>query len=57
MSKAGVVVRDVTGRTLINQKFNNATEQKINIASLAKGLYRVSIVTPENVHTQKLLLQ
>ena len=57
VSKASVVVRDMTGRMLINQKFNNSTEQKINVASLAKGLYTVSIVTPGNVHTQKLLVQ
>jgi hypothetical protein len=55
--KASVVVRDMTGQMLINQKFNNATEQKINIASLAKGLYTVSIVTPGNVHTQKLVVE
>jgi hypothetical protein len=57
VSKASVVVRDITGRMLINQKFNNTTEQKINIASLSKGLYMVSIVTPGNVHTQKLLVE
>ena len=57
VSKGSVVVRDMTGRMLISQKFSNATEQKINIASLAKGLYTVSIVTPGKVHTQKLLVE
>ena len=39
VSNASIVVRDMSGRMLIDQKFNNATEQKINTASLSKGLY------------------
>ncbi len=54
---ASVVVRDITGRVLINQKLNNATEQKINIASLARGLYMVSIVAPGYTHTQKMVAE
>ena len=57
VSNASVVVRDMTGRMLINQKFNNTTEQKINIASLSKGVYTVSIVTPGHVHTEKLVVE
>ena len=58
VSNASVVVRDMTGRTVINQKFNRTTtEQKINIASLSKGLYMVSIDTPGHVQTQKLLVE
>ena len=54
---ASVVVRDVTGKILINQKFTNDTEQKINIGSLSKGMYMVSIITPGNVQTQKLIVE
>jgi len=54
---ASVLVRDLTGRTLINQKFTNDTEQKINIGSLSKGMYVVSIITPGNVQTQKLIIE
>jgi len=54
---ASILVRDLTGRTLINQKFTNDTEQKINIGSLSKGMYVVSIITPGNVQTQKLIIE
>ncbi len=54
---ASVLVRDLMGRTLINQKFTNDTEQKINIAALSKGMYMVSINTPGNVQTQKLIIE
>jgi hypothetical protein len=57
VSNASIVLRDITGRTLINQKFNNSIEQKINIPSLSKGLYVVSVVAPGYVHTQKLLVE
>jgi hypothetical protein len=57
VSNASVLVRDMTGRMVIDQKFKPATEQKINIASLSKGLYTVSIVSPGSVHTQKLLVE
>ncbi len=54
---ASVFVRDLMGRTLINQKFTNDTEQKINIGSLSKGMYTISIVTPGEVQTQKLIAE
>lgn len=57
VSNANIVVRDLTSRKLISQKFNNNAEQKINIASLSKGIYMVSIETPENVQTQKLIVE
>lgn len=52
-----VLVRDMSGRTLINQKFTNNPEQRIDISMLSRGMYVVSIVTNVNVHTQKLLVQ
>jgi len=54
---ASILVRDLMGRTLINQKFTNDTEQRINIGSLSKGMYMVSIITPGNVQTQKLIVE
>ena len=54
---ASVLVRDLMGRTFINQKFTNDTEQKIDIGSLSKGMYMVSIITPGNVQTQKLIVE
>jgi len=57
IKNARVVVTDLTGRMLISQKFNNAPQQKINIAPLSKGMYMVSIITPGNVQTQKLVVE
>ena len=54
---ASVLVRDLMGRTLITRKFTGATEQRINIGSLSKGMYMVSITTPGNVQTQKLIVE
>ena len=54
---ARIVIRDATGRMIIDQKFNNTTEQKINITSLSKGIYMVSVVTTKLVCTQKLLVK
>ncbi len=52
-----IQVRDITGKTLISQKFNNSIEQKINITNLSKGMYIVSIISPHNVQTQKLIVE
>ena len=57
VSNANAVVRDMTGRTLISQRFNNSMEQKVNIAALSRGVYMVSIITPGHVYTQKLLVE
>ena len=52
-----IQVRDITGKTLISQKFNNSIEQKIDITNLSKGMYIVSIISPHNVQTQKLIVE
>jgi hypothetical protein len=57
VSNASAVVRDMTGRTLISQRFNHTTDQKVNITTLSKGVYMVSIITPGYVYTQKLLVE
>lgn len=57
VSNANIVVRDLMGRKLITQKFNNNSEQRINIASLSKGIYMVSIDAPGNVQSQKLVVE
>lgn len=54
---ANVLVRDMAGRSFINQKFIEGTEQRMNIASLSKGIYIISIVTNGNVQTHKLLVE
>ena len=57
LKNANVVVRDMTGRMVISQKLNNNNVQAINIASLSKGLYMVSIDVAGNRYMQKLLVQ
>jgi len=42
---------------LISQKFTKESEQKVNIASLSKGIYLVSVVANGNIQTKKLLVE
>lgn len=56
LGNAQIIVTDLAGRTLIKRKFTNSPEQKIDIATLPKGMYTVSIVT-NIVQTQKLLVE
>ena len=54
---AMIQVRDMSGRTLISEKFNNNTEQRINITMLSKGMYMISIITNGNVQTEKIVVE
>ena len=57
VSNAAILVKDISGRVLISQKFTNDSEQRVNIASLSKGMYLVSLVTNGNVQTKRLLVE
>jgi hypothetical protein len=57
VANAAILVKDVSGRILISQKFTNDSEQRVNIASLSKGIYLVSVVANGNVQTKKLLVE
>lgn len=57
LADANIIVTDLEGRKLISQKFTKNVEQKINITSLSKGLYMVSIGAPGNMQTRKLLVE
>ncbi len=57
VANATILVKDVSGRILISQKFTNGSEQRVNIASLSKGMYLVSIVANGEVQTKKLLVE
>ncbi|MEP7229910.1 MAG: T9SS type A sorting domain-containing protein [Ginsengibacter sp.] len=57
LNNANIIVTDLAGRKLISQKFNNNAEQKINIASLSKGLYMVSVGITGNMQTTKLVVE
>lgn len=56
-SNTNFLIRDMSGRTLINGNLNNSPEQKINITNLSKGVYIISIIGSENIHTQKLVVE
>ena len=57
VNMAKIIVRDLQGRTLITQQFTNATQQKVNISTLTKGMYFVSVVTQTKTQTTKLLIE
>jgi len=57
INNATLLVRDMSGRTLISQKFSNASEQRINISQLSKGMYIINIVTNGYIQTQKLIVE
>ncbi|HET7117907.1 MAG TPA: T9SS type A sorting domain-containing protein, partial [Hanamia sp.] len=57
MKPAYIVVKDMEGRTLINQQLNNTNSERINITGLSKGVYMVSVITGEKVQTKKLVIE
>jgi hypothetical protein len=57
IKNAIVLVRDMSGRTLISQKFNNSAEERVNISMLSKGTYIINMVTNSNVQTHKLIIE
>jgi hypothetical protein len=57
VANATIIVKDVSGRILISQKSTNDSVQRVNIASLSKGTYLVSVVANGNVQTKKLLVE
>ncbi len=54
---ATLLVRDLAGHTVIQQKLLNASSQNINISKLSRGMYIIKIITSDYVQTQKLLVQ
>ena len=55
--KATIIVRDMQGRTLISQNCSNASQQKVDVSRLMKGIYVVSILTQNKTQTVKLLIE
>ena len=54
---AKIVVKDLQGRTLLTQDFTNGNQKKVNILTLTKGMYFVSVVTQNKTQTTKLLIE
>lgn len=57
LENATLIITDISGHVLIKQKITNPGSQKILLSSLAKGLYSISIITPEKVQTEKLIIK
>jgi glucose/arabinose dehydrogenase len=53
-----ISVADITGKVVLNQDIRNLGSNAVNIASLAKGLYLVSVLTSNNTKlTSKLIVE
>jgi len=49
---------DFTGRTLIQQNFNNTNNIKLNVKNLSKGIYLLRVVDVKgNVQTKKMIVE
>ncbi|MBX2931483.1 MAG: T9SS type A sorting domain-containing protein [Chitinophagaceae bacterium] len=49
---------DFTGRTLIQQNFNNANNVKLNVENVSKGIYLLKVVDVKgNIQTKKLIVE
>ncbi len=56
LNKTTISISSVSGKVLIQQKLSGVGNQKINISSLPKGIYVVSLITNGNIQTQKLVV-
>lgn len=54
---ATLLISDLAGHTVLQQKLMSASSQNINILGLTKGMYIVKIVASDIVQTKKLLVQ
>ncbi len=52
-----VVVTNLTGQTVLTEKFNNTKSVNLNISGLNSGLYLISVYNNGHVFTSKLLKQ
>jgi hypothetical protein len=57
LSDALVTVTDFSGRSVLKQTITLSGGQKINISTLPKGVYMVTINTGNNITTQKLVIE
>ncbi len=56
--KVNIELIDVTGKSVLNQNFENVKQQsvKINIAGLNRGIYMAKVVTEEGFITKKIFI-
>ncbi len=52
-----IAIINATGQTVLKQQLNNGASQRINISTLAKGMYTVMLYTEASMQNQKLLIQ
>jgi len=54
---AEVLIRDLTGRTMMQQNVSGETEGHLNILILPEGVYLLQIKTATSNHTQQIVIQ
>jgi len=54
---AEVLIRDLTGRTMMQQNISEKTEGFLNILFLPEGVYLLQIKTATSNHTQQIVIQ
>lgn len=52
-----IFVKDISGRILISKKLSAASTQQIDVATLAKSTYFVTVIAQDFMSTQKLIVQ
>ncbi len=52
-----IVVKDLSGRTLINKVLESRSEKRIIVSSLTRGLYLVNIINGDSRVTKKLIIK
>ena len=55
-AKAMVRVYDISGALVLEKRLNNKSQQQIQISSLPKGIYHISVETSKRKNTRKLVV-
>lgn len=51
-----VEINDISGKTVLSKEFINISNTKLNVSTLNRGVYYVSIKTQENIQVLKLVI-
>lgn len=52
-----ILIKDVSGKARITQKLNTITNKQIDVSSLAKGIYFITVIAADYTSTQKIIIQ
>ncbi len=56
-SNAYIIIKDLAGRNVLTKKISGTGKQQINVSSLSKGIYMVTIVLGNQTETKKLAIE